>query len=157
FRETMRRRPVEMHLADGCRLVTPVAEPLSQGQDFIGESRAELRYSGRMGQLARDQRLPARRAQRRVAVGPIEPDALPGECVKVWSGTVRIAGDPEVVPAVVVGDDQEQIGWFWITRAGSRSEPLRSEGCEKCHHSGRDRDQEKLRLRIVHSVTWIRE
>ena len=70
--ESVGRRPVEMHLADGRGLVIQVAEPFAQGEHLVGETRRELRHADGVRELPRDQRLPARRAERRVAIRPLE-------------------------------------------------------------------------------------
>ena len=111
-REAVCRRPVEVHLADRRRPVIQVAEPLAHREHLVGEPGRELRHPDGMRELPRDQRLPARRAEGRVAIRPPEEDPVPRQRVQVRRGAPRVALDPEGPPAVIVGDDQQQVGTF---------------------------------------------
>ncbi len=59
---------------------------------------------------ARVQRVPRRRAHRRRGVGAPEEHALPGEVVEVRRLVIGIAVDAQVAPALVVGEDEEDVG-----------------------------------------------
>ena len=63
----------------------------------------------RVREQPRDERLPAGRAERGIAEGPVEDDALPGERVEVRGRAPAVSRGPEVEARVIVGDDQEQV------------------------------------------------
>ena len=100
---------------------------------LVGESRAELGDADGVGKLPRDQRLPAGRAERRVAVGPLEQNSLASQSVEVGSGPARIALDPKSPAGMVVGDDQEQVGSLRASVAGPER---RDHQDQECRDSG---------------------
>ena len=98
-REAVRRRPVEVHLADGRGPVIQVAEPLAHGECLVGEPGRELRHPDGMRELSRDQRLPARRAERRVAVGPLEEHPFRASASRLGVARRGSPSIPSVPPA----------------------------------------------------------
>ena len=123
-REAMGGRVVKVHLADRERNVIEIAQPMTQGQRGAGKRSGELSHTDRVRKQPRDQRLPARRTKRRVAIRSLKENALASQCIEVGSRLPGITLDPECAAAMVVGDDDKQVGLL----AHSRLRRLRPRG-----------------------------
>ena len=75
----------------------------------------------RVDVLAREQRRPARRAQRRGRERIQEPRAFPRQPVDGRRLDERVAGEPEVVPARIVNQDDDDVRPWRLGAIGWRA------------------------------------
>src|SRR5512135_3432348 len=115
---------VEVHLAEGRGGVPPAAQPIAERDGGVGQGRREEGHADGMGQAPGEERLPTGRADRGVAEGTVEPNALSRQPIEPGRGLARVAVDAEGPPGMVVADQDQQVrsrGAGWVGPLGADS------------------------------------
>ncbi len=132
-----------------------VAGPAEQGRIAdVGEGAREGRLGEGVGVgplvSSAEDAGPAGGADRGRDEGPVEPDSVPGQGIRVRRPDDRVAGAAQGVEALVVGQDEEDVGRD--RRSGSRKPP-RPEG-QGSQAGGRSPEELAARERC-HAVTCL--
>ena len=85
-------------------------QKLRNGRDLAGERRGEAVHPNVDHVATGENRSPRRHALRGGGVGPVKAHAAPGQAVQVRGLQVGIAVGAQIRHAVVVGQDEEDVG-----------------------------------------------
>ncbi len=104
------RIAVVVHLSDAGHVVTVAQEHLRQRQQIrpvLAEVILQVEHPRAVRPQTRQQRRAARTAQRKLAIGPVEPHAAGREPVDARRLDQRVTEAPEVIVHVIHGDEQD--------------------------------------------------
>ncbi len=140
--ETVRQIAVEVHLADRRRVEPRQAVGLGQRHFRVGQRRFQPRHAQRARIAAGQERLPRGRTHGRVAVSPLETNALGRQPIDVRRSHLRVAVSTRDIRRMIISADQDNIRSPILGRRnGCQSDQREQKGATKRHgRMGRSRD-----------------